>query len=90
MKKGKKPRTNLLPALEPTKDEWLRNASVLETADPTLLLELAGNPSTGRYLLGALSETAALVEPGREADLAKALRAAGQPPRDSAITRNDT
>ena len=58
-----------------------RDGSVLEAQDVAQLLELARDPKIGRYLLARLSDTVALVDPGAEEELVKALRAAGHTPR---------
>ena len=57
------------------------NVSVLEAQDFAQLLELGRDPKIGKYLLARLSDTVALVDPGAEEELVKALRAAGHTPR---------
>jgi hypothetical protein len=68
-----------LPLLEA--DGVVVDACLVEVADAAQLVELARNPRIGRYLLGRLSDTAALVDPGHEDDLLKALRTAGHTPK---------
>jgi hypothetical protein len=72
---------NLLPLLQPRQSELHVNATVLEVSDQTHLVELASNPKIRRYLLARLSERLALVDPGAEDALTKALLAEGQTPR---------
>jgi len=72
---------DLLPLLAPEAPELHLNAALLEVADPAQLAELAATPDIGRYLLGRLSDTVALVDPGRGEDLWRALRRAGHTPR---------
>ncbi len=57
------------------------NVSVLEAQDLAQLLELARDPKIGKYLLARLSDTVALVDPGAEEELVRALRGAGHTPR---------
>ena len=57
------------------------NAAILEVAQMSQLAELAADSKVRRYLLARLSDTAALVDPGREQDLEDALRAAGHTPK---------
>ena len=70
-----------LPLLDPEGPAVVTNAALLETQDLAQLLELSRDPRVGRYLLARLSDTVALVDPGAEALLIKALRAAGHTPR---------
>jgi len=70
-----------LPLLDPDGPTVLTDATVLETQDLAQLLELGRDPKVGRYLLARLSDTVALVDPGGEELLIKALRAAGHTPR---------
>lgn len=71
----------LLPLLEAERPELHLGAAVLEAADPAQLVELAANPKIGRHLLARLSDTIALIDPGREEELASALLAAGHTPK---------
>ncbi len=73
------PLDSWLPALEG--DGVVKDACLLEVADTAQLVELARDPRIGRFLLGRLSDTVALVDPGREEELLKALRAAGHTPK---------
>ena len=57
------------------------NVSVLEAQDLAQLLELGRDPKIGKYLLARLSDTVALVDPGAEEELVRALRGAGHTPR---------
>ena len=75
------PLDQLLPLLEPSKSELHLNVSVLEVEHEAQLIELAKTPKVCRYLLGRLSDTVALVDPGYEHDLAKALADAGHFPK---------
>ncbi len=70
-----------LPLLEPDGPALLSNAALLEVQELTQLLELCRDPRVGRHLLARLSDTVALVDPGSEELLIKALRAAGHTPR---------
>ena len=70
-----------LPLLEPEGPAVLANATLLEVQDVAQLLELSRDPRVGRHLLARLSDTVALVDPGAEELLIKALRAAGHTPR---------
>ncbi len=72
---------SLLPRLEPTCNELHLNAAVLEVAEPAQLAELAADGKVRRYLLGRLSDTAALVEPNCAEPLEDALLAAGHTPK---------
>ena len=71
----------LLPRLQTHQPELHLNASVVEVADPSQLAELAADPRIRRYLLARLSDTAALVDPGRAGDLEAALLEAGHTPK---------
>ena len=77
----KHPLDRLLPLLEPDGPAVLADAVLLEVECLAQLLELSRDPRTGRYLLARLSDTVALIDPGAEEDLVKALRAAGHTPR---------
>lgn len=79
--KNKNPLDAVLPLLEPDRPAVLANAAILEAQDMAQLLELGRDPKVGRYLLARLSDTVALVDPGAEQELVKALRAAGHTPR---------
>jgi hypothetical protein len=71
----------LLPLLAPRRPELHANAAVLEVSDPAQLAELAANPKVRRYLLARLSDTAALIDPGHVAALARALLSEGHTPK---------
>ncbi len=71
----------VLPLLEPDGPAVLANAALLEVQDLAQLLEIGRDPRIGRYLLARLSDTVALIDPGAEEPLIKALRAAGHTPR---------
>jgi hypothetical protein len=81
MTAAKHPLDRVLPLLEPDAPAVLANAEVLEVQDMAQLLELSRDPKIGRYLLARLSDTVALIDPGAQEDLIKALRAAGHTPR---------
>lgn len=72
---------SLLPRLEPESNELHLNASLLEVSEPAQLVELAADGKIRRCLLGRLSETAALVDPGCAQQLEEALFAAGHTPK---------
>jgi hypothetical protein len=72
---------DLLPLLQPRQREVHRNAAVLEVQDRAQLVELAVSPKVRRYLLARLSDTVALIDPGCEEALAKALLAEGHTPK---------
>lgn len=72
---------SLLPRLEPIQNELHLNATILEVADPALLAELAADGKIRRFLLGRLSDTAALVDPGSTSLLEDALLADGHTPK---------
>lgn len=72
---------SLLPLLQTDRPELHLNAAVLEVAEPAQLAELAADPRIRRYLLARLSDTAALVDPGRARDLETALLDAGHTPK---------
>lgn len=71
----------LLPLLQPQQPELHLNAAVVEVAEPSQLAELAADPRIRRFLLARLSDTAALVDPGRAGDLEAALLEAGHTPK---------
>jgi hypothetical protein len=77
----KHPLDPLLPLLEPDAPAVLANAEILEVQDMAQLLELSRDPKVGRFLIARLSDTVALIDPGAEENLIKALRAAGHTPR---------
>lgn len=70
-----------LPLLGAEGPAVLADAAVLEVRDLAQLLEFGRDPRVGRFLIARLSDTVALVDPGAEEDLVKALRAAGHTPR---------
>ena len=70
-----------LPLLEPDGSAIISDAALLEVQDLAQLLELCRDPRVGRHLLARLSDTVALVDPGADDLLVKALRAAGHTPR---------
>jgi pyruvate dehydrogenase complex dehydrogenase (E1) component len=72
---------SLLPLLRAEKREIHVNATIVEVAAMSQLIELAADPKVRRYFLGRLSDTAALVEPGRDRELEAALIAAGHTPK---------
>ena len=72
---------SLLPCLEPEQNELHLNATVLEVAEPAQLAELAADGKVRRFLLGRLSDTAALVDPGSAELLEDALLAGGHTPK---------
>ena len=55
--------------------------ALLEVRSAAELVEIARDPRLGRHLLGRLSDSVALVDPGQEEALAEALRAAGHTPK---------
>ena len=57
------------------------DVAVLEVRDKAQFVELASDPKIRRYLLARLSDQTALVDPGAEDALTKALLAEGQTPR---------
>ena len=71
----------LLPLAEPTEKEVHANAALLEVGDPAQLLELAADTALRPYLLCRLGPLVALVDPGRAAELAEALRRRGHTPK---------
>ena len=75
------PLDHLLPLLEPDGPGLIADAVLLEVQDLAQLVELSRDPRIGRHLVARLSDTVALVDPGAEEDLVKALRAAGHTPR---------
>lgn len=72
---------DLLPLLRPDQEEIHLNAAVVEVSEPAQLVELAANPKIRRFLAGRLSDTVALVDPGRADALTKALLAHGNTPK---------
>ncbi len=78
---SKHPLDPFLPLLEPEGPAVLTSAALLEVQDLAQLLELSRDPRIGRYLLARLSDTVALIDPGAEENLLKAMRAAGHTPR---------
>lgn len=81
MKVPSHPLDPFLPLLESEGPAVLTNAALLEVQDLAQLLELSRDPRIGRHLLARLSDTVALVDPGAEELLVKALRVAGHTPR---------
>ena len=75
------PLDKLLPLLRGTRAEIHRNVAVLEVTDASRMIEFAADPKVRRYLLGRLSDTVALVDPGHEDALAKTLLTLGHTPR---------
>ena len=71
----------LLPLLEPMQAELHENVAVIEVADALQLVELAANPRIRCFLLGRLSDTAALVDSHCDHALAKALQSEGHMPK---------
>lgn len=71
----------LLPQVQPRHNEIHLNATVLEVAEPAQLAELAADARFRGFLLGRLSETAALVDPGSAKLLEDALLAGGHTPK---------
>ena len=72
---------SLLPRLEPPRNELHLNATVLEVSEPAQLAELAADGKIRRFLLGRLSDTAALVDPGCAKQVEEALLAGGHTPQ---------
>ncbi len=77
----KHPLDPFLPRLDPDEPTVLGSVTLLEVQDVAQLLEICRDPRVGRYLLGRLSDTVALVDPGAEEALVKALRGTGHTPR---------
>ena len=75
------PLDSLLPLLPAEHAEIHVNAAILEVAQMSQLAELAADAKVRKYLLARLSDTTALVDPGREQELEDALRAAGHTPK---------
>jgi hypothetical protein len=71
----------LLPLLEADGPAVLSHVALVEVQDLAQLTALGRDPRIGRYLLARLSDTVALIDPGAEERLIKALRAAGHTPR---------
>lgn len=72
---------SLLPRLESGRDELHVNASLLEVSEPAQLAELAADGKIRRFLLGRLSDTVALVDPGSAKQVEEALLAGGHTPK---------
>ena len=72
---------SLLPLLEPESSELHLNAAIVEVAEPAQLAGLAADPRIRRFLLARLSDTVALVDPGRAGDVERALLDAGHTPK---------
>jgi hypothetical protein len=72
---------DLLPLLEARQAELHEHIAVLEVAEPAQLVELASRPRIRKFLLARLSDTIAMIDPGMEAALLKALRADGHTPK---------
>ncbi len=72
---------NLLPLLEPRLTALHENIAVLEVNNIAQMAELAANPKVRRYLLARLSDTVALIDPGHEEALTKALLSEGHTPK---------
>ena len=81
MPSAKKTLDSLLPQLEPPRNELHLNATVLEVSEPAQLAELAADGKVRRFLLGRLSDTAALVDPGCAKPLEEALLVGGHTPK---------
>ena len=81
MTAAKHPLDRILPLLEPDRPAVLANAAIIEVQDLAQLIEISRDPKIGRHLLARLSDTVALIDPGAEEELIKALRAAGHTPR---------
>ncbi|MCB1098723.1 MAG: hypothetical protein R3F19_24410 [Verrucomicrobiales bacterium] len=71
----------VLPRIIPGKDELHLHAAILETSDAPQLMELASDSKVRRFLLGRLSDTVALVDPGNAEELERALIAGGHTPK---------
>jgi hypothetical protein len=72
---------SLLPRLETDHSELHLNATLLEVAEPAQLAELAADGKISRFLLGRLSDTVALVDPGCAKQLEEALLEGGHTPK---------
>ncbi len=72
---------SLLPRLVPGRSELHVNASLLEVSEPAQLAELAADGKIRRFLLGRLSDTVALVDPGCAKQVEEALLAGGHTPK---------
>jgi hypothetical protein len=68
------PLDELLPMIQAEGRELHLNATVVEVAEMSQLAELASQPKIRRHLLCRLSDTAALVEPGRTRQFEEALK----------------
>ena len=75
------PLVEVLPLLSGRRAEIHRHVAVLRVTDAARMIEFAADPKVRRYLLGRLSDTVALVEPGQEDARAKALLALGHTSR---------
>ena len=71
----------VLPRIVPETNELHLNAAILETSDAPQLMELASDGKVRRFLLGRLSDTVALVDPGQAEALEQALIAGGHTPK---------
>jgi len=71
----------LLPRLEVSTPSAYRNVAILEVTDAARLVELAADSKIRRFLLGRLSDTIALIDPGQEDACVKALLAGGHTPK---------
>ena len=72
---------SLLPRLQPQRAELHVNASLLEVSESAQLAELAADGKIRRFLLGRLSDTVALVDPGCANQVEQALLAGGHTPK---------
>jgi hypothetical protein len=72
---------DILPFIGPASIEAHLHAAVLEVSDPAQLVELAIDPAFRPFLLCRLAADVALVDPGRAAELAEALRKRGHTPK---------
>ena len=72
---------SLLPRLKPGRCELHVNASLLEVSEPAQLVELAADGKIRRFLLGRLSDTVALVDPGCAKQVEEALLDGGHTPK---------
>ena len=79
--RNRNPLDDLLPLIKIDQPELHLHAAILEVAEISQLAEIAAHPKLRGFLLGRLSDTAALVDPGCAADLAAALRLAGHTPK---------
>jgi len=72
---------SLLPLIEAEQNELHLHATILEVEEAAQLAELAADRKLRRFLLGRLSDTAALVDPGAGKALEDALLGAGHTPK---------